>query len=211
MSTLIINAHPNISDSLSYTERLKQLFVEKYVQKFDKQNLDVINLYDEIIPILSENELLGIWRKEASNDVLTRQETLLLETSHLLLSQFKKHDHIVIATPLHNFNIPSRLKDYLDNILIAKETFKYTDSGSVGLMNDHKCLLLESSGGIYTTLNQVSHLDFLNQYLTGVFTDIMAFNDFLTVRAEGTDELDQTTVLKSSQLLLNECFKKFYN
>lgn len=86
MSTLIINAHPNISDSLSYTERLKQLFVEKYVQKFDKKNLDVINLYDEIIPILSENELLGIWRKEASNDVLTRQETLLLETSHLLLS-----------------------------------------------------------------------------------------------------------------------------
>ncbi|RNM43564.1 FMN-dependent NADH-azoreductase, partial [Staphylococcus aureus] len=33
---------------------------------------------------------------------------------------------------LHNFNITSRLKDYIDNIMIARETFKYIEEGSVG-------------------------------------------------------------------------------
>ncbi|VED63897.1 NAD(P)H-dependent oxidoreductase [Staphylococcus delphini] len=35
-------------------------------------------------------------------------------------------------SPLHNFNVTSRLKDYIDNILIARQTFKYTSDGSVG-------------------------------------------------------------------------------
>ncbi|KLD61324.1 FMN-dependent NADH-azoreductase, partial [Lactiplantibacillus plantarum] len=43
----------------------------------------------------------------------------------------------MIAMPLHNFNVPARLKDYIDNILVARETFRYTENGSVGLMTDN--------------------------------------------------------------------------
>ncbi|MGX0277930.1 FMN-dependent NADH-azoreductase [Staphylococcus haemolyticus] len=44
--------------------------------------------------------------------------------SAFLLNQFKANHLIVILIPLHNFNITSRLKDYIDNIMIARETFK---------------------------------------------------------------------------------------
>ncbi len=47
-----------------------------------------------------------------------------------ILKQFKIANKYVIVFPLHNFNIPSKLKDYIDNILIARETFKYTETAS---------------------------------------------------------------------------------
>jgi FMN-dependent NADH-azoreductase len=90
------------------------------------------------------------------------------------LTQFKDYHRIVISTPLHNFNITSRLKDYIDNILIARETFKYTESGSVGLMiDDYRLLLLQASGGVYTNKDRYTTLDFAPNYLKEMFTNIM--------------------------------------
>lgn len=51
---------------------------------------------------------------------------------HIELWVSNAHHRIVIISPLHNFNVTSRLKDYIDNILIARQTFKYTSDGSVG-------------------------------------------------------------------------------
>ncbi|WP_169752481.1 NAD(P)H-dependent oxidoreductase [Campylobacter mucosalis] len=68
-----------------------------------------------------------------------------------LLEQFKRSKRIVIVTPLHNFNVTSKFKEYIDNIFIARETFKYVSGGSIGLMSDdRKVLLLQSSGAIYS-------------------------------------------------------------
>ncbi|WP_425321200.1 NAD(P)H-dependent oxidoreductase [Campylobacter mucosalis] len=56
-----------------------------------------------------------------------------------------------MVTPLHNFNITSKFKEYIDNIFIARETFKYVSGVSIGLMSDdRKVLLLQSSGAIYS-------------------------------------------------------------
>lgn len=72
-----------------------------------------------------------------------------------ILKQFKSANTYVIVLPLHNFNIPSKLKDYKDNI-IAREIFKYTKKGSVGLLKDgRRILVIKASGGIYT--NEYSH------------------------------------------------------
>lgn len=101
-------------------------------------------------------------------------------------------------TPLHNFNIFSRLKDYLDNILIAKHTFKYTESGeSVGLMQNHKCLVFQSSGCVYSDKNSVyANMDFAKQYLETMFKNIMGFDEFNIIRAEGTDFLERSVILE---------------
>jgi FMN-dependent NADH-azoreductase len=68
-----------------------------------------------------------------------------------ILQQFKSANTFVIVLPLHNFIIPSKLKDYMDNIMIARETFKYTENGSVALLKDgRRLLVIQASGGIYT-------------------------------------------------------------
>lgn len=104
-----------------------------------------------------------------------------------LLKEFKEHKRVVIVLPIHNFNVSSKLKDYMDNILIARETFKYTSDGSVGLMNDNrKVLLLQSSGAIYTNNDRYTPLEFSHYYIKEMFCNIMGFNEFDIIRVQGT-------------------------
>lgn len=50
--------------------------------------------------------------------------------------------------------------------MIARETFKYTEDGSVGLMtDDYKALLLQASGGVYTNDDRYTPLEFSYYYL----------------------------------------------
>ena len=120
--------------------------------------------------------------------------------SAFLLNQFKANHRIVILTPLHNFNITSRLKDYIDNIMIARETFKYTEDGSVGLMtDDYKALLLQASGGVYTNDDRYTPLEFSYYYLKEMFKEIMGFDEFYIARAQGTSVLPEDEILDRKQ------------
>ncbi|HIB8944397.1 TPA: NAD(P)H-dependent oxidoreductase, partial [Proteus mirabilis] len=51
-------------------------------------------------------------------------------------------------TAIYNFSILSQLKHYIDFIARAGETFKYTETGSVGLLEDKQVIVLTSRGGI---------------------------------------------------------------
>lgn len=131
--------------------------------------------------------------------------------SAFLLNQFKANHRIVILTPLHNFNITSRLKDYIDNIMIARETFKYTEDGSVGLMtDDYKALLLQASGGVYTNDDHYTPLEFSYYYLKEMFKEIMGFDEFYIARAQGTSVLPEDEILDAANKDLNNVFDAFY-
>lgn len=213
MKTLLIDAHPSPCNSNSFTSALKKEFLENYNKSISESNINCLNLYNEIIPNLSDKELTTIWTKQENGDFLSAEETKIANISEKLLEQFKDSSHIVIVSPLHNFNIPSRLKDYLDNILIAKQTFKYTESGdSEGLMQNHKCLLLQASGCVYSEENSVyANIDFSHQYLKTVFKRIMGFDEFNIIRAEGTDFLDKEKILEKSNKEVREYIHLFYD
>ena len=88
---------------------------------------------------------------------------------------------------LYNFNITSKLKDYIDNILLPNETFKYKENGSVGLMTDnYKILLLQVSGSIFTNNDRYIPMEFTHFYLKFLFEEFMGFDKFYIARAEGT-------------------------
>ncbi|WP_300956079.1 MULTISPECIES: hypothetical protein [Lactobacillus] len=71
--------------------------------------------------------------------------------------------------------------------MIARETFKYVHNGSVPLLTDgRKILLLQVSGSIYTKNDRYSQLEFPRMYLQEMFTNIMGFDSFQIVRAQGT-------------------------
>ncbi|EEL68500.1 FMN-dependent NADH-azoreductase 1 [Bacillus mycoides] len=115
-----------------------------------------------------------------------------------ILQQFKSANTYIIVLPLHNFNIPSKLKDYMDNIMIARETFKYTETGSVGLLNDgRKMLVIQASGSIYTNDDWYTEVDYSHKYLKSMF-NFLGIEDFQTIRAQGTALLDQNEVLQKA-------------
>ncbi|XOW50133.1 NAD(P)H-dependent oxidoreductase [Staphylococcus haemolyticus] len=211
MITLLINAHPDFNNESTYTAKLKNLFLDKYKTTFPNEEIEELNLYDINVPCIEGDQLLNVWNKQSLGESLSDDETKIADMSAFLLNQFKANHRIVILTPLHNFNITSRLKDYIDNIMIARETFKYTEDGSVGLMtDDYKALLLQASGGVYTNDDRYTPLEFSYYYLKEMFKEIMGFDEFYIARAQGTSVLPEDEILDAANKDLNNVFDAFY-
>lgn len=212
--TLIVNAHPDFRNAAHYSVQLEQAFLQLFQTRFPNDTVDVFNLYDTVIPQATVPELLGIWEKQAQHVNLSIEEQRLFAINQQLLQQFKAHHRIVIAMPLHNFNVPARLKDYIDNILVARETFRYTENGSVGLMTDnYRVMLLQASGSIYTRNDRYTPMEFSRLYLDKMFTEIMGFDRFEIVRAQGlqTNGVAVSQALKQAKMDLKAAFERFYD
>ena len=217
MKTLLVNAHPDFRNMSHFSNQLEQRFITEFRTHFTDQDLTIFNLYENEIPRIEDGQLWSLWNKQYQQIKLTAAETDAFHRSNELLEQFKTHHRIVIVSPLHNFNITSRMKDYLDNILIARETFRYLKTplsdgkASTGLMtDDYRALLLLASGSVYTRPDFYSHIDFAPQYLQTIFQEIMGFDQFGTVRAEGTATLSENTVLAKADGDLKVAFDKLY-
>ncbi|MBQ4816404.1 NAD(P)H-dependent oxidoreductase [Bacillus pumilus] len=212
MQTLIINAHPDFTHRESYSNKLQTIFLEQFKEKFPHEEPTILHLHETEIPRIEKDQLLRIWDKQASEQTLTATEEKIAAASSALLAQFKAHHRIVIVSPVHNFNVTSRMKDYIDNILIARETFKYTENGSIGLMtDDYRVLLLQASGSIFTNHDRYTPLEFSHYYLKEIFQNLMGFQQFHIVRAQGTAILEEETILTSAADDLSKAFDEFYS
>lgn len=210
--TLVINAHPDYKNRQHNLTRLEDYTVSKIQHDFPDTEITVLNLYEEMIPQINETTY-EIYRKNAACIDLTEKEKAIFERSTALLKQFKEHHRIIISSPLLNFNITTRLKDYLDNVMIAREVYRYTESGSVGLItDDYKVLYLHSSGSIYTNQDRYTPLKFSTNYLREMFENIMTFDQFYVTRAQGTDLLgaDKEQIFTTAQEEVDSILDVFF-
>ncbi|MBB6634510.1 FMN-dependent NADH-azoreductase [Cohnella thailandensis] len=190
---LVINAHPKWDSDTSVSLQVLRHFLEAYKRRHPESSVEQIDLYREYIPCI-DRTFLSLQEKKRREERLTEEERTLDSRMSELMRQFKKAKRYVIAMPLHNFNVPSKLKDYIDNILIAKETFAYTDKGSVGLLNDgRKLLVIQASDGIYTNQDWYSEVEFSHQYLKSMFNFMGV--DYQIIRAQGNHSLSREEVL----------------
>ena len=86
-----------------------------------------------------------------------------------VLDEFLDADTVVIGAPMYNFTLPSQLKAWLDRILIAGKTFRYTDSGPEGLAGGKRVIVALARGGFYDAGSPAAALEHLESYLRGVF------------------------------------------
>ncbi|MBF9264096.1 FMN-dependent NADH-azoreductase [Paracidovorax cattleyae] len=94
-------------------------------------------------------------------------------------------DVIVIGSPMYNFSIPSQLKAWLDRVLVAGRTFRYTEQGPEGLLPRGKKVFIASArGGVYTGASPVAALDHQESLLTAAL-HFIGLTDVTLVRAEG--------------------------
>ncbi|WHX98053.1 NAD(P)H-dependent oxidoreductase [Neobacillus sp. DY30] len=196
--TLIINAHPKIDDTSSVSLQVFNYFLKAYKGLIqDSEVIEQINLYSDVVPMIDKT-VLSAWEKQRKEQELTDQEQKVTERMSEILQQFKSAKTYVIVLPLHNFNIPSKLKDYMDNIMIARETFKYTENGSVGLLKDgRRMLVIQASGGIYTNNDWYTEVEYSHKYLKSMF-NFLGIEDYQIIRVQGTNLLGQNEVLQKA-------------
>jgi FMN-dependent NADH-azoreductase len=100
-----------------------------------------------------------------------------------VLDEFLAADIVVIGAPMYNFTLLTQLKAWIDRILVAGRTFRYTENGPEGLAGGKRVIIALARGGIYSAGSPASALEHLETYLTGIFNFIGIEPEF--VAADG--------------------------
>ena len=100
-----------------------------------------------------------------------------------ILDEFLAADIVVVGAPMYNFSIPSQLKAWIDRILAAGKTFRYTEKGPEGLAGGKRVIIASARGGIYSDATGKTS-DFQEAYLRRIF-GFMGIDEPEFVRAEG--------------------------
>lgn len=104
----------------------------------------------------------------------------LLDLSNNLIDEIQAADAIILGVPMYNFSIPSQLKSYFDFISRAGISFKYTESGPMGLLNDKPVYVIGAFGGIYQAVSE----DFITPYIQKIL-GFLGITDLHFFYAEG--------------------------
>lgn len=102
------------------------------------------------------------------------------------LEELVAADVLVIGVPMYNFGIPTQLKAWIDRVVVAGKTFRYTERGPEGLLSGKKVFLATSSGGFYSSDSPAKVLEHSESYLKAVLGHI-GLKDVTVIRAEGVN------------------------
>ena len=109
-----------------------------------------------------------------------------LRLSDELVGEILVADHIVIATPVYNYNIPAALKAWVDHIVRKGLTLGVDGSG---LVTGKKATVLLASGGVYTEGSPIRDRDIATQYLR-LILGVIGITDVTFVAGGGAKVVD---------------------
>ncbi|MGE8294694.1 MAG: FMN-dependent NADH-azoreductase [Pseudomonas sp.] len=161
----------------SISRELTQQFIAKWQAAHPADQIQVRDLAAEPVPHLDAT-LLGGWMTPSEQQ--SEAEKAALARSNQLTDELLAADVLVLAAPMYNFAIPSTLKAWLDHVLRAGVTFKYTETGPQGLLTGKRAFVLTARGGIYAG----SGLDHQEPYLRQALAFI-GIHDVQFIHAEG--------------------------
>ena len=174
-NVLIIESSARLQGSFS--RQLTQQFISQWQAAHPADRVTVRDLALNPVPHMDAN-LLGGWMKPDAQRSTAEQASL--QRSDELTDELLNADVLVLAAPMYNFAIPSTLKAWLDHVLRAGVTFKYTDTGPQGLLNGKKAYVLTARGGIYAGSTTDHQEPYLRQVLAFV-----GIHDVTFIHAEG--------------------------
>ena len=182
MKILQIMCHPDYDGKHRISNILANVGKDKLREEGFK-NIENLNLYDPSLHIPVMDKFMFNYEGVQ----LTDQEKLDKFRQKELLEQWKSTEAVFIYMPLHNFNVVSKFKDYIDNIVIVNETFKCEEESLIGMDNTEKQItFVITSGGEFDKHIQYTHLDFAVQYVRGIFA-VLGIDKIKVLRVEGLD------------------------
>jgi FMN-dependent NADH-azoreductase len=170
---LLINS--SINGDKGHSVQLAQQFIAQLPK--GSFTLDTLDLHAAPLSHLEMNEIAA-WMTPAEQR--SSEQHSLAAISDDVIARFKAADVIVLGVPMYNFGIPSQLKALLDRVARAGVTFKYTEQGPVGLLEDKPVVIFATRGGIY----QGTELDSQTPFLQ-TFFNFVGLKDVHFVYAEG--------------------------
>jgi FMN-dependent NADH-azoreductase len=113
-------------------------------------------------------------------DQRTPEQQRIAAESDALVDELRAAEVLVIGLPMYNFGVPSTLKAYFDHVARAGVTFRYSESGPVGLMTGKKAYVVATRGGQHAGTPRDMQSAFVRQFL-----GFIGIEDVEFVYAEG--------------------------
>jgi FMN-dependent NADH-azoreductase len=170
-----------INTSLRSGEGQSSRLAAEYVSKWRRSNpggrVIVRDLARRPVPHLDAERFQAFLKTPADRSA---EQARRVAESDELIAELKAADPVVIGLPMYNFGIPSTLKAWIDHVARAGVTFKYTESGPVGLLADRKAVLFATRGGQHQGTPRDTQTAYMTQFL-----NFIGIRDIQFVYAEG--------------------------
>jgi FMN-dependent NADH-azoreductase len=161
----------------SQSTRLANSIVERLVASHTGAAVTVRDLARTPHPALDEAGLGALFTPA---DKRTPEQAARVALDDALIAELKAADVIVLGVPMYNFGVPAQLKNWIDAVARAGVTFKYTESGPVGLVQGKKVYVALTRGGLYRNTPADTQVPYLKTFL-----GFIGLTDVQFIYAEG--------------------------
>jgi FMN-dependent NADH-azoreductase len=195
----------HLDSSILGNNSISRKLSAKIVNRFQKANPEAEIIYRDLaentIPHLSGGYLAAVQSPAGPHEPDIQHDLAL---SSAVLEEFLAVDIVVIGVAFYNFTIPSQLKAWIDRIVVAGKTFRYSEKGSEGLVSNKRAVLAISRGGFYGVDSPTYDFEHAESYMRAVLSFIGIQNpEIIAVDgvAVGPEHLE--TALKSADARIN--------
>lgn len=176
MSTLL-QINSSIFADAGQSSRLADRFVAAWREANPDGEVIVRDLARDPVPHLDAARFGAFLAKPEQR---TPEQIAAVAYSDALIDELRRADVIVLGVPMYNFGIPSALKAYFDQVARAGVTFRYTETGPVGLLKGKSAYVFAARGGMYAGTPRDSQTTYVRDFL-----GFIGIHDVQFVYAEG--------------------------
>lgn len=178
---LVVETSPR--GDLSISRNLTRRFIAAWKKAHPDGTLTIRDLMTTDLPFVTAPWLQAYFTPPAQQSPEMKEA---LRLSDELVAELLAADHLVIATPVYNYNVPAVLKAWIDHIVRKGLTLGMDGSG---LINDTKATVLLASGGVYSEGSPIRVRDIATHYLRMIL-GVIGISDVGFIAAGGAKAVD---------------------
>jgi len=148
----------------SETEKIATRFINEYRQINGDATIDVLNLWEEKIPIFDGDKAAAKMTFFGSGVLQGKIKTAWDQVMDVT-SRFTAADDYLISVPMWNGGIPWTLKHYIDTITQPGLTFGFGSEGYFPLLHNKRACVIYTSGVYSPALPRSFGADFQASYM----------------------------------------------
>lgn len=175
MKILQINASARREGANS--TKLANRITERLLAANPGATVTVRDLAAEPLPVLDEVALGALFTPAEQRSA---EQVALAARFDAAIAELQAHDTVVLGVAMYNFGVTVQLKSWIDAIARAGVTFKYTETGPVGLVEGKTVYAACARGGLYRGTPNDSQTPYLKAVL-----GFLGMKDVHFVYAEG--------------------------
>ncbi|WP_076866221.1 FMN-dependent NADH-azoreductase [Bradyrhizobium mercantei] len=142
-----------------------RVFLDRFRESHPDWDIDAMNLWREPLPEF-EGYLLEAKYARIGGKTFTASQHDAFAVAERLALRLSLADRVLISTPMWNFSIPYKLKQWLDVIIQPGLTFRFDPAqGYLPLLTDRPTVVILASGSDFVTGMNRGRIDMATPYL----------------------------------------------